>query len=106
MKCNFCGRDDAWVRPCEVSTFSPAAVHLRAHVDCAGHSEYRNITRADVEETQRLLDSAPEMVKLLKAVKSSEIDKVPDEEHIAIIVPRDTYVQISELLAKIKGGQN
>jgi protein-arginine kinase activator protein McsA len=51
MKCNICGSNEAEIRPTELST---ARHSLRAHVDCSGHSEYRAVSRADVEEAQRL----------------------------------------------------
>lgn len=44
MKC-FCGRNDAIIRADELDT---AQITGRAHVDCAGHSHYRDVTIKDV----------------------------------------------------------
>lgn len=41
VKCRICGNDHATIREEEIST---ARITWRAHVDCNGHSQYRNIT--------------------------------------------------------------
>ena len=47
MNCRICGRQDARIRLCELNT---ARITKRAHVDCHGHSEYRSVTVAEVDE--------------------------------------------------------
>lgn len=47
MNCRICGRQDARIRLCELNT---ARITRRAHVDCHGHSEYRSVTAAEVDE--------------------------------------------------------
>ena len=49
MKCEICGSKDARIRESEMIT---AAITLRAHVDCKGHSQYRSVTEAEVEECE------------------------------------------------------
>lgn len=45
--CRICGGSGARVRASEIAT---ARISGRAHVDCAGHSEYRAVTRAEIDE--------------------------------------------------------
>ena len=48
MKCLICGRTDAVIRKGELVT---AKITFRAHVDCQGHSQYRPVTRDDIDES-------------------------------------------------------
>lgn len=57
MKCLLCGSNYARIRQCELSV---AKITLRAHVDCDGHSQYRDI---------RLLDVLMEIARLEKEEK-------------------------------------
>lgn len=53
MKCQFCGRTDARIRASEIPT---ARITGRAHVDCDGHAQYRNLT---VEEWRTIRPLQP-----------------------------------------------
>jgi hypothetical protein len=56
MRCNICGRLDALIRSNE--RLMAALIH-KAHVDCSGHSQYREVTEDEVMESlaeHRLLD--------------------------------------------------
>ena len=53
-KCRICGRDDAKMREREIRT---ARITHRAHVDCAGHSEYRHVTDCEIDEAEYQRDA-------------------------------------------------
>ena len=54
-RCGICGRDDAKVRETEIAT---ARITGRAHVDCRGHSEYRPVTKDEIDEAEEERDWA------------------------------------------------
>jgi ribosomal protein S14 len=45
MKCNICGRITASIR--DIDT---ARITGKAHIDCNGHSEYRHVSKEEIEE--------------------------------------------------------
>lgn len=49
VRCHFCGRNGAVVRLNEIAI---ARTSRRAHVDCHGHSQYRPVTVAEIDESE------------------------------------------------------
>lgn len=74
MKCNICGGDSASVRNIEIPM---ARITLRAHVDCGGHSEYRYVTREDVEDAARrqAKEAMLELVQLTESYGGYDLEK-------------------------------
>lgn len=56
MKCQFCGRTDARIRESEIPT---ARITGRAHIDCFGHSQYRNLSVEEWREIKPLVTTSP-----------------------------------------------
>lgn len=77
-----------------------ARYSLRAHVDCNGHSQYRTVSQSDVEESLRLLDSAPEMLKLLREIRRSIVACNQSYEGCAVYAHNE---DIFALIAKVAG---
>lgn len=103
MRCNICGSMDADIRRIELQV---AQITKKAHVDCNGHSQYRPVTRKELQQAidkeTRINTALPEMLDLIQHLSQSYDDSKSSHELASTLY--DLRCMALGLLAKIEGG--
>ena len=80
MRCSICGALFAHIRESELED---AAKYHKAHVDCNGHSRYWSVSKADIEESRRIIEAKRKWNA--EADRNNQWAALSQEEQLALI---------------------